>query len=238
MAVPSVIEGRFVIFELGNGGTPEVFTPICGMFVNSYNTTTQTTDRFLRDCDAPTLVPNRRPIATGVQEDLTLSGYFTLENRALVESLRGGAIRNVRLIVYEDDGVTEAGYYSGQFMFTAVNIGAPENDLATLELVLASTGPLMVWADVAAPVLVNLTLSDVATPANVLWTSPIVGKTPGSTITAVASDATSLVVAPDGLSVSGTFTAAGTPTVTLVETQPYATGSPKTTPPITVTVSA
>lgn len=237
MAVPSVIEGRFVIFELGNGGTPEVFTPICGMFVNSYNTTTQTTDRFLRDCDQPTLVPNRRPIATGVQEDLTLSGYFTLENRALIESLRGGAIRNVRLIVYEDDGVTEAGYYSGSFMFTAVNIGAPENDLATLELVLASTGALMVWTDVTPPVLVDLTLSNTAATAGALWTSPIVGKTPGSTITAVASDATSLVVAPDGLSVSGTFAAAGTPTVTLTETQQYASNTPHATAPITVTVS-
>lgn len=234
MAVPSVIEGRFVIFELGNGGTPEVFTPICGMFVNSYNTTTQTTDRFLRDCDAPTLVPNRRPIATGVQEDLTLSGYFTLENRALIESLRGGAIRNVRLIVYEDDGVTEAGYYSGQFMFTAVNIGAPENDLATLELVLASTGSLMVWTDVAAPTLADLTLTTDTASDGVLWTSAIVGKTPGSTIVATSSDATSLVVT--GASVSGTFAAIGSKTITLIETQPYATGSPKTSTD-TVTVS-
>ena len=234
MAVPSVIEGRFVIFELGNGGTPEVFTPICGMFVNSYNTTTQTTDRFLRDCDAPTLVPNRRPIATGVQEDLTLSGYFTLENRALIESLRGGAIRNVRLIVYEDDGVTEAGYYSGQFMFTAVNIGAPENDLATLELVLASTGSLMVWTDVAAPTLVALTLTTDTASDGVLWTSAIVGKTPGSVITAASSDSTSLVVT--GASVSGTFAAIGSKTITLIETQPYATGSPKTSTD-TVTVS-
>ena len=234
MAVPSVIEGRFVIFELGNGGTPEVFTPICGMFVNSYNTTTQTTDRFLRDCDQPTLVPNRRPIATGVQEDLTLSGYFTLENRALIESLRGGAIRNVRLIVYEDDGVTEAGYYSGQFMFTAVNIGAPENDLATLELVLASTGSLMVWTDVAAPTLADLTLTTDTASDGVLWTSAIVGKTPGSTIVATSSDATSLVVT--GASVSGTFATVGSKTITLVETQTYAIGSPKTSTD-TVTVS-
>ena len=234
MAVPSVIEGRFVIFELGNGGTPEVFTPICGMFVNSYNTTTQTTDRFLRDCDNPTLVPNRRPIATGVQEDLTLSGYFTLENRALIESLRGGAIRNVRLIVYEDDGVTEAGYYSGQFMFTAVNIGAPENDLATLELVLASTGSLMVWTDVAAPTLVALTLTTDTASDGVLWTSAIVGKTPGSVITAVSSDSTSLVVT--GASVSGTFATIGSKTITLTETQPYAVGSPMVSND-TVTVS-
>ena len=236
MAVPSVIEGRFVIFELGNGGTPEVFTPICGMFVNSYNTTTQTTDRFLRDCDNPTLVPNRRPIATGVQEDLTLSGYFTLENRALVESLRGGAIRNVRLIVYEDDGVTEAGYYSGTFMITAVNISAPENDLATLELVLASTGPLMAWTDVAPPTLVDLTVTTDTATENVLWTSAIVGKTPGSTVTAASSDSTSLVVAPDGLSVSGTFATTGSKTITFTETHPYAVGSPKTSTD-TVTVS-
>ena len=34
MAVPPVIEGRYIVFELGNGGSPEVFTPICGMFVS------------------------------------------------------------------------------------------------------------------------------------------------------------------------------------------------------------
>lgn len=236
MAVPAVIEGRYVVFELGNGGTPEVFTPICGMFVNSWNTTTQTTDRFLRDCDNPTLVPNRRPIATGVQEDITLSGYFTLDNRALVESLRGGAVRSARLIVYQDDGVTEAGYYSGEYMFTAVNIGAPENDLATLELVLASTGSLSVWTDVAPPTLVALTLDNTAATVDTPWTSGIVGKTPGSTIVASSSDGTSLVVAPDGLSVSGTFTVAGSPTITLTETQEYAVGSPMdSTPTVTVT---
>lgn len=236
MAVPNVIEGRYVVFELGNGGSPEVFTPICGMFINSWNTTTQTTDRFLRDCDEPTLVPNRRPIATGVQEDITLSGYFTLDNRALVESLRGGASRSARLVFFQDDGVTEAGYYAAEYMFTAVNIGAPENDLATLELVLASTGSLSVWTDVAAPVLADLTLDTTAATVDVEWTSAIMGKTPGSVITATSDDSTSLVVAPDGLSVTGTFTVAGSPNVSLVETQEFAAGSPKTTIiPVTVT---
>jgi len=236
MAVPSVIEGRYVVFELGNGGTPEVFTPICGMFVNSYNTTTQTTDRFLRDCDNPTQVPNRRPIATGVQEDLTLSGYFTLDNRALVESLRGGAVRDVRLVVYEDDGLTEAGYYSGTFMFTAVNIGAPENDLATLELVLASTGSLMVWTDVPPPVLADLTVTTDTASDGVLWTSALVGATPGSVVTATSSDSTSLVVSPDNTSISGTFATTGSKTITFTETHPYGVGSPKTSND-TVTVS-
>lgn len=233
MAVPSVIEGRFVIFELGNGGTPEVFTPICGMFVNSFNTTVQTTDRFLRDCDLPTEIPNRKPISTGRQQDMTLSGYFTLENRALIDSL-AGTERNVRLIVYEDDGVTEAGYYSGRFLFTAVNIGAPENDLATLELVLASTGSLMAWTDVAAPTLIALTLTTDTASDGVLWTSAIVGKTPGSVITASSSDSTSLVVT--GASVSGTFATTGSKTITLTETQPYAVGSPMVSND-TVTVS-
>lgn len=236
MAVPPVIEGRYVVFELGNGGSPEVFTPICGMFVNSFNATTQTTDRFLRDCDNPTLVPNRRPIATGVQEDITLSGYFTLDNRSLVESLRGGAKRNVRLTFYEDDGLTEAGYYNGNFMFTAVNIGAPENDLATLELVLASTGSLMVWTDAVPPTLVALTLTTDTGSDGVPWSSAIVGKTPGSTIVAVSSDSTSLIVAPDGLSVAGTFATVGAKTITLTETQPYATNSPLETDD-TVTIS-
>lgn len=236
MAVPAVIEGRYVVIEIGNGGTPEVFNKICGVNVNSWNTTTQTSDRFLRDCDQPNLVPNRRPIATGVQEDITLSGYFTLANRAVVESLRGGAIRNVQIIFYEDDGVTEAGYYSGQFMFTAVNIGAPENDLVSLELVLASTQGLSVWTDTPPPVLGDLTLTTDTASDGVPWSSAIVGKTPGSVIVASSSDSTSLVVAPDGLTVSGTFATTGAKTITLTETHKYGVGSPKTSTD-TVTVS-
>lgn len=227
MAVPQIIEGRLVVFELGNGASPEVFTPLCGVNVNSWNQTVQTTDRFLRDCDNPTAIPNRSAIATGMQEDITLSGYFTLDNRALIESILGQK-RNVRLTVYYEDGVTEAGYYSGRYLITARNMSAPENDAATIELVLASDGALSVWTAAPPPVLGTITLAPLTATEGSPWVGTITGKTPGSVITATTPDA-SLLVSPDGLTISGVFSSTGTKVVTIVETHSVATGSPKTT---------
>lgn len=237
MAVPQVLEGRMVVIELGNGASPEVFTPICGMNVTSWNKTLQTTDRFLRDCANPTEIPSRKAIATGKQEDITLSGYFTLENRALMESIFGTR-QNLRLTFYEEDGVTEAGYYSGRFLVTAQNIAAPDNDTVSLELVLASDGPLSAWTDVPRPVLATLSVSPLTATEGSQWVGTVSGKTPGSVITAASGDSTSLLVAENAgvVTVSGVFATTGSKVITLIETQQFASGSPKTTT-VTVVVS-
>lgn len=235
MAAPQVLEGRMVVVELGNNASPEVFTPICGMSVNSWNKTLQTTDRFLRDCANPTEIPARKAVPTGKQEDITLSGYFTLDNRALVESIFGNR-RNLRLTFYEEDGVTEAGYYSGRFLVTAQNVAAPENDTVSLELVLASDGELSTWTDTPPPVLAELTVTPLIATEGAPWVGTIGAKTPGSVITASSGDSTSLLVSEDGTTVSGVFATTGSKVITLIETQPFASGSPKTTT-VTVVVS-
>lgn len=233
MAVPQIVEGRLVVFELGNGASPETFTPLCGVNVNSWNQQVQTTDRFLRDCDNPTAVPTRSAIATGIQEDITLSGYFTLDNRPLLESILGQK-RNIRLTIYHEDGVTEAGYYEGRQLVTARNMSAPENDAATIEIVLANDGPLLTWTAAPPPVLASLTVTPLTASEGSPWVGTIAGKTPGSVISASASDSTPMLVSPDGATVSGTFATAGSKTVTLIETHSVASGSPKTNTAIVV----
>ena len=87
----------------------------------------------------------------------------------------------------------------------------------------------------SAPVLATLGLSLTSAVVGTPWTATISGQTAGSQPTATSSDGTALTIS--GTTLSGNFAAAGTPTITLIETLAGATGSPKSTP-LTVTVSA
>jgi hypothetical protein len=78
-----------------------------------------------------------------------------------------------------------------------------------------------------AVVLSALSLSNTAATVGTAFSATIQGRTSGSTISATSSDGTALAVS--GSTVSGMFGAAGTPTISLVETLSGATGSPKTT---------
>jgi len=82
-------------------------------------------------------------------------------------------------------------------------------------------------------ILNNLTLSSVA--ANPSYSATIIGKTAGSTVTGVSSDGTTINIT--GSSVTATFTANGTPTITLTETFAGASNSPKVSTPISITVT-
>lgn len=68
-----------------------------------------------------------------------------------------------------------------------------------------------------------LALDNASATANTPWTSAIVGRTDGSTITATSNDGTTLTVSGDN--VSGTFTTVGDKQVTLTETLAGATNS-------------
>lgn len=72
----------------------------------------------------------------------------------------------------------------------------------------------------------SLRLYPLATTAGDAWSGAISGKTPGSTVVATSSDGTTLTVL--GETVSGTFSTAGSPTITLVETLAGALRSPAT----------
>ncbi|WP_114227031.1 MULTISPECIES: hypothetical protein [Sphingomonas] len=104
---------------------------------------------------------------------------------------------------------------------------AVKQDGTGFELVSATTSP-------ATTTLSALTLAATSATAGALYSTTISGKTSGSTITATASDGTTLTVS--GTTLSGTFASAGTKTVTLTETLAGATNTPLATN-ISVTVA-
>jgi hypothetical protein len=147
----------------------------------------------------------------------TVPWTATIQNRTIGSTITATSSDGTVLTV---SGSTVSGTFSGS--------GTPTITLTeTLAGAIGSPKPSTVGVTVsAAPVTLNaLTFSPNTATAGTAWTSTITGKTSGSTITATSSDGTPLTVS--GTTISGTFSASGTPTITLTETLAGATNSPR-----------
>lgn len=140
MSVPT--EADFVLVKLGDGGSPEVFTAVCGIQDASINRTVTTQDRFVRDCAKPGEVPNRKVKVTGKQMDITGSGLTDKANVTTLNTALGLA-KNIKAELYQADG-TDAGLLLGTFalnaVLTAANMNVPRDGDATAEITIASNG--------------------------------------------------------------------------------------------------
>ena len=143
MALPTTIDGNLIILSVGDGESPEVFTPICGMNTVSFNRTARTNDDFVRDCADPAEPAERVVSVTGKQADITASGYINTATAAqtLIEDSMFVSL-NWRLTYYDDDGTTVLYHRTGPAKLIGYNETAPENGKSTAELTLASDG---VW---------------------------------------------------------------------------------------------
>lgn len=140
MSLPT--EFDFAVIQIGDGGSPEAFSIICGMKDVTVNPVANSADRFVRDCAKPGEVPVRKVKATGKQLDVTGSG---LTDKAMVTTLLAalGKVKNYKILGYADDGTdtgTLLGTISGAFMLTASNLNMPRDDAASAEITLANHG--------------------------------------------------------------------------------------------------
>lgn len=140
MSLP--VEIDFALIKAGDGEVSETFTTICGIQDVAINGGVNTTDRFVRDCDAPGAVPYRKTKVNGRQLDITGTGLSNTQEEVRLNGLLG-ALNNYRVELYRDNG-TDAGvllgHYAGEFRMTSKNIGAPRDTDASLEIALASNG--------------------------------------------------------------------------------------------------
>lgn len=138
MGFPAEVD--FVVVQLGDGATPEVFTTLCGIDNASINRAVNTSDRFRRDCAKPGSVPSRKVQVQGTQVDVTGSGVFNIDQvDDFTESL--GIPKNYRLQVGKRDGTDTGdivGHFIGPFVMTAYNVSIGEE--GTAEITLASDG--------------------------------------------------------------------------------------------------
>ena len=149
MSEPTTFE--FAVIYVGNGATPEVKVKLCGIQTTGFNRTVQSNDRFVRDCDNPARVPERRVRVTGKQRDLTGSGLYNIDQTALLSNIEGKR-RNFDYVLMDisDESVpagVEIGTWSGPGVVTTLNMGTNEDDDATVEITIASDG---LWTYTAA----------------------------------------------------------------------------------------
>jgi hypothetical protein len=92
----------------------------------------------------------------------------------------------------------------------------------------------IVWFNTSAPTLAALTLTPLTATASEEWTGTLSGMADMSELSVSAPDATDVSI--DGATVKATWADAGSKTVTVTESDPEATNSPKATA-FTVVVS-
>jgi hypothetical protein len=228
MSVPSVVKGNYFDVAVSlDGGT--TFTTVCGLTTRSLTEQYNTSDEFIRDCADPTQVPFRVVNVTGAQFDISGTGLYNRAQGDLIRQL-GGQSLVYRFIMGEDaSDVVDAGHYQGKFVLTNKQIGASDGSYASSQFTWTSDG-IVTWTPGDEIVVLDpLSVTPKTVVHGVAWSGTVTGTTTGSTLAAASSDATSLTVTGTGATrtVSGTFTAAGTPKVTFTETLSGASNSPK-----------
>ncbi len=143
MSVPS--EFDLALVKIGDGGSPEAFTQVCGMVNGTINQSAQSSDRYVPDCTAPFTPATRKQRVTGIALDVSASG---LTNSAQVPTLMAalGVLKNYKIELYQDDG-TAAGDLMGTLAMashmTAFNMSITKGGDASSEITLPSHGA---WA--------------------------------------------------------------------------------------------
>lgn len=210
------------------------FVVLCGLTSKTLTHQLNTTDDTIPPCGNPEAVPWVSRIVNSQEKNIAGTG---LHNRAQTNIIRAifGKTLPFRFIEGEpgNDQVSQ-GYWEGPFLFNNWQEGATDiKGNVTSQFSFVSDSEVN-WFATTAPMLGALALTTNTATANTPWSSEITGTTGTSQIGAISSDGTPLTV--DGTTVSGTFTTAGTPSITLTEINPEASNSPKTTS-VTVTVS-
>lgn len=136
------LEPDFALVKIGDGGSPEAFTILCGLTGVTINETAQSQDRFVPDCAKPGQTPKRKQRITGMQLDISGTG---LVNVPQIPTFRAaiGQLTSYKVELYAKDG-TDAGELLGTYAMaskmTAFNIGLPQDGSASAEITLPSHG--------------------------------------------------------------------------------------------------
>jgi hypothetical protein len=119
------------------------------------------------------------------------------------------------------------GYWEGKFTLTAWTEGATVfKGNVTSDFTWPSSGEVL-WYDTVAPVLGTLTMTPLVATSGTAWTGTISGLSAMSEFTVSAPGATGVTQASN--TVTATWATTGAKTVTITESDPEATNSPKAT---------
>lgn len=138
MAQPDIIRGTYFSLMLGNAGSPETFTALCGITTRNFTQQANTNDQFTRDCALPEDVPIRRLIVTGKQWSLSGDGVLNRANLATIQAA-WSVVRNWRYLFTEPaNNLVYQGYYAGAAIMTNFQINSEDNNFAQISISLES----------------------------------------------------------------------------------------------------
>lgn len=145
MSAPTTFQ--YAVVKVGDGGSPETFTTICGIQTTGFNDTVETAKKAIRDCAAPATPPEQKVTVLSRGRQLTGSGLYNTAQVALINSLLANpATFHLVLLDISDPDIpagTEIGTWAGPGIATAVNLATTENSDATISITIESNGA---WA--------------------------------------------------------------------------------------------
>jgi TP901-1 family phage major tail protein len=132
-------KGRLMLIKIGDGATPEVFTPLCGLRSKTLTINNSEIDVTTADCETPG-GPLWTEVITGVKRvNVSGNGYFkdeASETRLNTIVNAAEAIANFQIVV------PDLGTFAGAFLVSGVEWGGEQEDGVTYSLTLASSGPV------------------------------------------------------------------------------------------------
>jgi hypothetical protein len=141
MAQPDIIRGTYFVLGVGNGGSPETFTALCGISTRTFRHSHNTSPQFTRDCALPISVPIQRLIVTGESWSLSGNGDLNRTQLSVLQTLDDGQTHNFRFYYTEPAGdLHYQGYYQGPAIITSLEITGNDSQYGTIAISLESDG--------------------------------------------------------------------------------------------------
>lgn len=238
MSVPATVHGGYFLIAVEDDPTnaPGDFKIICGLTSKTLAHQSSTSTEAVPDCGNPEAVPWDDLVINSQSKQMSGSGTHNRNQTALIRKI---LMQTLRYRFIEGEPGTDLigqGYWEGKFTLTSWTEGATViKGNVTSDFTWPSSGEPL-WFDTTAPTLIALTLTPLVATATDPWTGTLSGMADMSELDVSAPGATDVSVGP-GAEVHATWATAGSKVVTVTESDPEATNSPKATA-FTVVVSA
>lgn len=150
MAPIKTLNGKQLLVQIGDGGSPETFAHDC--LINTergIQFTSETNREPVSDCDDPEEPSWSRLDKTS--KAATIPGAGRLHTSSIPSWwawFNSNDAKNVRVLLNGVSGANGGGYWSGPFKLTGFEVTGPETGRATVSVTLESDGEVT-WVDAA-----------------------------------------------------------------------------------------
>lgn len=142
MAQANVTQASKLYIQLGDGGTPEVFSQPCGLNSRGLNLTKDTNDQIIPDCDDPDAPSWLGRVVVSLSGEATGSGVLDLDALPIWQDAFDSTEPVSARVGINVPPASNGGYYQGLMHLTAFNITGDQGDFIQVAVTLLSSGEL------------------------------------------------------------------------------------------------